>query len=58
MTSEDAATDHESLIRAAIERARIAEAEGDVPIGAVIARDGQVIAAAHNRRIGWPGSTG
>lgn len=51
MTSEDAGTDHESLIRAAIERARIAEAEGDVPIGAVIARDGRIIAAAHNRRI-------
>ena len=41
----------EFLIRAAIEQATIAQAEGDVPIGAVIAREGVVIAAAGNRRI-------
>jgi tRNA(adenine34) deaminase len=35
----------------AIDQARRAEALGDVPIGAVIVRDGQVIAEAHNRRI-------
>lgn len=34
----------------AIERARAAEAHGDVPIGAVIARDGELIAAAGNER--------
>ena len=43
--------DPEFLIRAAIEQATIAQAEGDVPIGAVIAREGQIIAAASNRRI-------
>jgi len=43
--------DPEFLIRAAMEQATLAEAEGDVPIGAVIAREGVVIAAAGNRRI-------
>jgi len=42
---------NEFLIRAAIEQATIAEAEGDVPIGAVIARAGEIIAKAFNRRI-------
>ena len=41
----------EHLMLAAIEQARLAEALGDVPIGCAIARDGRVIAAAHNRRI-------
>ncbi len=36
---------------AAMEQADRAEALGDVPIGAVIAKDGCIIAAAHNRRI-------
>ena len=35
----------------AIEQARLAERAGDVPIGAVIVRGGQVVAAAYNRRI-------
>ncbi len=34
----------------AIERAREAEGHGDVPIGAVIARDGEPLAAAGNER--------
>ncbi len=42
---------HDALIAAAIEQARLAELAGDVPIGAVIARDGQIIARAFNRRI-------
>ena len=37
-------------MRLAIEQARIAEGNGDVPIGAVVARDGEVIAAAGNER--------
>ena len=41
----------EFLIRAAIEQATIAQAAGDVPIGAVVAREGEIIAAASNRRI-------
>lgn len=32
----------------AIELARIAAARGEVPVGALVARDGQVIAEAHN----------
>ena len=35
----------------ALSQARQGEAEGDVPIGAVVAREGKVISAAHNRRI-------
>ena len=35
----------------AIEQARAAEALDDVPIGAVVVRGGEVVAAAHNRRI-------
>jgi tRNA(adenine34) deaminase len=41
----------EALMEAAMAEAREAEAAGDVPIGAVIARDGEIIAAEHNRRI-------
>ena len=37
-------------MRLATEQARIAEGNGDVPIGAVVARDGEVIAAAGNER--------
>lgn len=36
----------------AIEEARLAEEEDEVPIGAVIVRNGTVIARAHNRREG------
>jgi tRNA(adenine34) deaminase len=38
------------LMGLAIERAREAELHGDVPIGAVVARDGEPIAAAGNER--------
>ena len=41
----------DTLMLAAIEQAKLAEAAGDVPIGAVIARGESIIAAAHNRRI-------
>ena len=33
----------------ALGEARLAAAEGEVPVGAVLVRDGQVIAKAHNR---------
>jgi tRNA(adenine34) deaminase len=39
------------LMRAALDEARKAEAAGDVPVGAVIAREGRIVASAHNRRI-------
>lgn len=37
-------------MKAAIEEANIAGAKGEVPIGAVIVHDGQIIARAHNLR--------
>ena len=40
----------EQLMQAALEEARIAAALGEVPVGAVIAKDGQIIARAHNLR--------
>lgn len=42
-------TDHE-LMGLALEQARIAAALGEVPVGAVIARNGEVVAMAHNTR--------
>jgi tRNA(adenine34) deaminase len=41
---------HERLMALALERAREAEGRGDVPIGALVARDGKVLAAAGNER--------
>ena len=38
------------LIRAALEEARAAGAEGDVPVGAVVARGNEVVARAGNAR--------
>jgi tRNA(adenine34) deaminase len=40
----------ESAMRAALEEARAALDHDDVPIGAVVVRDGEVIAARHNER--------
>jgi tRNA(adenine34) deaminase len=50
MQSEASPPEHERLMALAIERAREAERHGDVPIGAVIARDGEPLAAAGNER--------
>ena len=49
--SENGVGEFDELMGLAIEQARLAEAAGDVPIGAVIAKDGEIIAAEHNRRI-------
>lgn len=46
----DKPKDDERYMRVAIESARIAEDNGDVPIGAVIVREGQIIAKAYNQR--------
>ncbi|MGI6230612.1 MAG: tRNA adenosine(34) deaminase TadA [Tractidigestivibacter sp.] len=43
------ATD-ERFMRMALEEARLAADEGEVPIGAVVVCDGKVISRAHNRR--------
>lgn len=42
--------DDERFMRLALEQARAAAEHDDVPIGAVIVHDGEVIAAAHNER--------
>ena len=39
-----------AFMQLALEQARQAAALGEVPVGAVVVREGQVIAAAHNRR--------
>ena len=39
---------HEQFMRLAL--AQAAQSGSDVPVGAVIVRDGQVIASAHNER--------
>ena len=41
----------EFLMKAALDQARLALEVDEVPIGAVIARDGEIIAADHNRRM-------
>jgi tRNA(adenine34) deaminase len=40
----------ETHMRVALEEARLAAADGEVPIGAVVVCDGAVVARAHNRR--------
>ena len=40
----------EELMRAALDEAREAAALGEVPVGAVVAKDGKIIARAHNLR--------
>ena len=42
--------DHEKYMRMALELAAQAEGDGDVPVGCVIVKDGQVIGRGHNRR--------
>lgn len=42
----------EAMMRLAIEQAQLAEKQGEVPIGAVICQDGEVIGQGHNQVIG------
>jgi tRNA(adenine34) deaminase len=49
-TRGNAAVAHERGMSLAIEQARLAEAHGDVPIGAAILHDGELLAAAGNER--------
>ena len=39
-----------NYMQLALEEARLAAAEGEIPVGAVIVKDGEIIARAHNRR--------
>lgn len=43
-------TGHERFMRMALEEARLAAEEGEIPVGAVIVQDGRIIARAHNLR--------
>ena len=42
--------DDERDMRLALDEARLAAFEGEVPVGAVLVREGKVIASGHNRR--------
>jgi len=42
--------DDQAWMRLALDEARRAPEHGDVPIGAVVVRDGELLARAHNRR--------
>ena len=42
--------DHEYFMSQALELAREAQADGDVPVGCVIVRDGEIIGRGRNRR--------
>jgi len=41
---------HEQLMREALKEAQLAFEEGEIPVGAVIAQGGEIIARAHNLR--------
>jgi tRNA(Arg) A34 adenosine deaminase TadA len=41
--------DHEAFMRRAIELSRLAVASGQTPFGAVVVREGRILAEAHNR---------
>ena len=48
--NDDEVNRHEAFMRLALEQADVGAALGEVPVGAVVVHDGQVIARAHNRR--------
>lgn len=48
--NEQERMNHEKWMAIAIQQAELAQALGEVPIGAVIVKDGRVIASAHNLR--------
>ncbi|MBV8208053.1 MAG: tRNA adenosine(34) deaminase TadA [Acidobacteria bacterium] len=41
----------ELFMRAAVEQARLAQAEGEVPVGAIVVSEGAILARGHNRVI-------
>lgn len=51
MSPSPTATDL-AFMDAAIEQARLAEASGEVPVGAVVVADGRIVASGHNEPIG------
>lgn len=50
MAADETTSTHEWAMGLALEQARLAEAHGDVPIGATILRDGEPLAGAGNER--------
>ena len=50
-------TTHEYYMELALQEAQQAAQQGEVPVGAVIVKDGQVIAKAHNMREQWLDAT-
>ncbi len=53
MSGENSSSeDDERFMRAAIEEAKVAGAAGDVPVGAVVVADGQIVAKGRNQREG------
>src|SRR5262245_57810362 len=54
----DPAPDDEALMRAALAEARRAERRGEIPVGAVVAVEGRVIARAGNLSVGSHDPTG
>ena len=43
--------EHEKFMQAALEEARRGLAEGGIPIGSVLVKDGKIIGRGHNRRV-------
>lgn len=50
--ASDSVSGHEHWMALALAQARLAEAQDEVPVGAVLVRDGVLLAAAHNHPIG------
>lgn len=50
LSEQEETTSHERFMRAALDEARLAAQMGEVPIGAVVVREGEIIARAHNVR--------
>ncbi|MFZ5803000.1 MAG: nucleoside deaminase [Candidatus Omnitrophota bacterium] len=44
-------SEHERFMKAAIEEARQGLAEGGIPIGSVLVKDGKIFGRGHNRRV-------
>jgi tRNA(adenine34) deaminase len=41
---------HDAHMRRALQEAAIAQAEDEVPVGAIVVQDGRIVASAHNQR--------
>jgi tRNA(adenine34) deaminase len=47
--AQNVGEEHERWMRAALAEAELAAAEGEVPVGCVVVRDGRVVGKGHNR---------